>query len=81
MTQLADDDHPTIDMDDNEDSGGVDAEEHVRCPIVDDIIRRWMTVLTTHVGMYECLVQLEYQEIQLTAVGFLDLIIINPFAL
>lgn len=40
MTQLADDDHPTIDMDDNEDSGGVDAEEHVRCPIVDDIIRR-----------------------------------------
>ena len=27
-----------------------------------------MTVLTTHVGMYECLVQLEHQEIQLAAV-------------
>ena len=41
MTQLADDDHPTINMDDNQDSrGGGDEEEHERCPIVDDIIRR-----------------------------------------
>ena len=40
MTQLADDDHPTINMDVNQDSGGGDEDEHERWTLVDDIIRR-----------------------------------------